>query len=158
MLLKVDAEGEEWLADVGFGTGGLLKPLRIRADEVSQQFSWTFRLAHDAGFWRLQSLREAAWQDLYVFTLEPHYAIDFEMANHYVSTHPDSRFVQTLAVQKQSPGKCCLLRNRELTVVEGEKTRVTQIDDDDSLLLVLAETFGLDFPPGTRFKCLTGGR
>ncbi|HEV3339767.1 MAG TPA: arylamine N-acetyltransferase [Pirellulales bacterium] len=156
MLLRVQAAGEEWLADVGFGTGGLLKPLRIRPDDVSQQFSWSFRLVQEGTFWRLQSLREGTWQDLYVFTLEPHYAIDFEMANHYVSTHPASRFVQTLAVQKQSPGKCYLLRNRELTVIEGQTTSVRQIGDDESLLAVLAETFGLEFPPGTRFKCLTG--
>jgi N-hydroxyarylamine O-acetyltransferase len=114
-------------------------------------------LIEEAGFWRLQSLREGTWQDLYVFTLEAHHPIDFEMANHYVSTHPASRFVQTLAVQRQSPGRCYLLRNRELTVIEGETTSVRQIDDDESLLTVLAETFGLEFPPGTRFKCLTGG-
>ncbi|HWB09528.1 MAG TPA: arylamine N-acetyltransferase [Pirellulales bacterium] len=156
MLLNVQAAGEDWLADVGFGTGGLLKPLRMRPEVVSRQFSWSFRLIQEAGFWRLQSLREGTWQDLYVFTLEPHHAIDFEMANHYVSTHPGSRFVQTLAVQKQSPGACYLLRNRELTVIEGETTSVRQIRDDESLLAVLAETFGLEFPPGTRFKCLAG--
>jgi N-hydroxyarylamine O-acetyltransferase len=155
MLLKVDVAGEEWLADVGFGTGGLLKPMRIRPGDLSRQFSWSFRLLEETGFWRLQSLREGAWQDLYVFTLEPNYAIDFEMANHYVSTHPASRFVQTLAVQRQSPAACYLLRNRELTVIEGDTINVSQIDDDEVLLAVLADRFGLSFPPGTRFRCLS---
>jgi N-hydroxyarylamine O-acetyltransferase len=157
MLLKVEVAGEDWLADVGFGTGGLLQPVRIRPHDVSQQFLWSFRLTEEDGFWRLQSLREGTWQDLYVFTLEPHHPIDFEMANHYVSTHPASRFVQTLAVQKQSPGGCYLLRNRELTLIEGGTTSVRQIGDDELLLAVLAETFGLEFPPGTRFKCLGEG-
>ena len=154
MLLSVRVAGDEWLADVGFGTGGLLKPLPMRREDVSQQYSWRFRLLEEEGLWHLQSLREGVWQDLYVFTLEPYYAIDFEMANHYVSTHPASRFVQTLAVQRQSPDACYLLRNRELTVIEDGKSKMEQIDDDEALLAVLAERFGLSFPPGTRFRCL----
>ena len=156
MLLAVDAEGKRWLVDVGFGTGGPLKPLMLSPGAVFEQFLWSFRLREDNGQWVLESWRDGAWHDLYVFTLEPHYAIDFEMANHSVSTHPASRFVQTLAVQKQSPEVCSLLRNRELTIIRGKERRVTEITDDEALLRVLAETFGLVFPPGTRFKCLAG--
>lgn len=158
MLLMVNVAGQDWLADVGFGTGGLLKPLMICHGDVSRQFTWSFRLMEEHGFWQLQSLREGRWQDLYVFTLEPQYAIDFQMANHYVSTHPDSRFVQTLAVQRQSPSACYLLRNRELTVIERDRATVTQIADDEALLSVLDEHFGLRFPAGTRFRCLTHTR
>lgn len=155
MLLAVDAEGERWLVDVGFGTGGPLAPLPFKPGQVLQQSLWSFRLQEDRGDWVLESLREGAWHDLYAFTLEPHYPIDFEMANHYVSTHPASRFVQTLAVQKQLPEVCCQLRNRELTIIRGREKSVSQIFDDEALLRVLAETFGLLFPSGTRFKCLT---
>lgn len=155
MLLAVDAEGQRWLVDVGFGTGGPLKPLALSPGRVFEQSLWSFRLREDNGAWVLESLRDGAWHDLYVFTLEPHYPIDFEMANHYISTHPASRFVQTLAVQKQSPEVCSLLRNRELTIVRRGEKSVTEISDDEVLLRVLAETFGLLFPPGTRFKCLT---
>jgi N-hydroxyarylamine O-acetyltransferase len=155
MLMSVHVAGDDWLADVGFGTGGLLKPLRMQVGDESRQYQWHFRLVTDDGFWRLQSLREGIWQDLYVFTREPHYPIDFEMANHYVSTHPASRFVQTLAVQTQSPESCYLLRNRELTVIEGGIAKVEQIDDDEALLAVLAERFGLSLPSGTRFRCLS---
>jgi N-hydroxyarylamine O-acetyltransferase len=154
MLLAVDTEGKRWLVDVGFGTGGPLKPLLLSPGVVFEQSLWSFRLREDNGQWVLESLRDGAWHDLYVFTLEPHYPIDFEMANHYVSTHPASRFVQTLAVQKQSPDVCSLLRNRELTIIRGQEKRVTEITDDEALLRVLAETFGLVFPRGTRFKCL----
>ena len=154
MLLAVDAAGERWLADVGFGTGGLLKPLRLLPAQIVRQSPWSFRLREEGNQWALESLRDGTWRDLYVFTLEPHYPIDFEMANHYISTHPASRFVQTLAVQKQSPEVCYLLRNRELTVIEGEQSSTTEINDDEVLLDVLAQRFGLAFPSGTRFRCL----
>ncbi|HET6879494.1 MAG TPA: arylamine N-acetyltransferase [Pirellulales bacterium] len=157
MLLAVDVGGERWLADVGFGTGGLLMPLRLRSGEVARQFSWTFRLREEGNHLALESLRGGTWQDIYVFSLDPRYPVDFEMANHYVSTHPASRFVQTLAVQRQSPGACYLLRNRELTCIRGDQTTVTEIIDDEDLLAVLKDTFGLALPPGTRFKCLQGG-
>ncbi|HVA48665.1 MAG TPA: arylamine N-acetyltransferase [Pirellulales bacterium] len=155
MMLMVDVAGQAWLADVGFGTGGLLEPIRLRPGGVSRQFGWSFRLVEERGVWVLESLREGAWQPLYVFTLEPHYALDFEMANHYVSTHPASRFVQTLAVQRQTPEACYLLRNRELTVIKDGNSDCRQIVDAEALLAVLAETFGLEFPPGTRFRCLS---
>jgi len=154
MLLSVDVAGSPWLADVGFGTGGLLKPVAMLPGRASRQFAWNFRLVEEPGLRVLQSLEGNVWQDLYAFTLEPQYPVDFEMANHYVSTHPNSRFVQTLAVQRQTPSACYLLRNRELTVVTGDVIETTRIDDDESLLRVLAETFDLEFPPGTRFRCL----
>lgn len=154
MLLNVDVAGSPWLADVGFGTGGLLKPVAMLPGQVARQFAWSFRLVEEHGLLVLQSLAGGAWQDLYAFTLEPQYPVDFEMANHYVSTHPNSRFVQTLAVQRQTPTACYMLRNRELTIVTGDVVETTRIDDDESLLHVLAETFGLEFPPGTRFRCL----
>ncbi|OYV87057.1 MAG: hypothetical protein B7Z73_10705 [Planctomycetia bacterium 21-64-5] len=134
---------------------GLVGPVRLVRGEVSRQFGFHFRLTDDGGFWVLESLRDATWQALYIFTLEPHYPIDFEMANHYVSTHPNSRFVQTLAVQRQTPDACYLLRNRDLTVIGEGQSEVRGGLDDAALLSVLAETFGLVFPPGTKFRCLS---
>ena len=64
--------------------------------EPSRQFAWTYRAAERRGGWMLQSLRDGAWVDLYAFTREPQELADYEMANYWVSTHPSSRFVQTL--------------------------------------------------------------
>ncbi len=44
MLLSVEAGGEPWLADVGFGGEGLLTPIRLRFDEETQSFAWKHRL------------------------------------------------------------------------------------------------------------------
>ena len=51
----------------------------------------------------LQSLHEGEWRDLYTFTLEPQERVDYEVANFYVSSHPASRFVQTLTAQRLTP-------------------------------------------------------
>jgi hypothetical protein len=90
--------------------------------------------------------------DLYEFTLEPHYPVDYEMANYFTSTHPSSPFVQTLTAQRAWPGKRAILRNRDLVLREGKDARTTAIRDPQHLLEVLDRHFGLSFPAGTRFS------
>lgn len=155
LVLKVEAGGGPWLADVGFGSGGFLRPIPLVAGVPSEQFFWTFRLAEDGGLWVLQTAAGGAWQDLYAFTLEPHYPVDVELANHYTSTHPASRFLQVVTAQRSTPEARYALRDREFIVERGPDVRKRTLDDEE-LLSVLAETFGLYLPTGTRFRCLAG--
>jgi len=151
MLLLVDLEGATWLADVGFGIEGLLLPLPFGGGRETRQFAWTYRVTEADGEWVLQSLRNGSWTNLYSFSLEPYLAVDFEPANLYTATHPDSRFVRTLTVQLPTPEVRYMLRNRELILDRGGTITHRVLADDDELLAVLAETFGLRFPAGTRF-------
>ncbi len=152
MLLEVEAAGGPWLADVGFGGEGLLRPLPLRPDREVRHFDSTYRLTEEAGLWVLQSRQAENWLDLYAFTREPQYPADFEVANHYTATHPSSIFVRSLTVQLPSPEARYVLRGRELTVLRAGGTSRRSVEDDDELLRVLDETFGLHFPPGTRFR------
>jgi N-hydroxyarylamine O-acetyltransferase len=152
MALQVRIDDATWLADVGFGAAGLLLPIRFGDSMPMRQFAWTYRLTAESGQWVLQAQREGAWQDLYAFTLEPQLAVDFEVANHYVSTHPQSRFVQTLTVQRVTPEARHTLVNREYSVDSGSEVSRHSLRDDAELLDLLAGTFGLSFPPGTRFR------
>jgi len=151
ILLRVDVDGATWLADVGFGLEGLLLPVPFGSGREARQFAWTYRAVEADGEWILQSLRNDSWMNLYSFTLEPCLAVDFEPANHYTATHPDSRFVRTLTVQLPTPEVRYLLRNRELVLDRGGTVTRRVLADDDELLAVLAEVFGLRFPAGTRF-------
>jgi len=74
------------------------------------------------------------------------------VANHYVSTHPDSRFVQTLIAQRSTREARHLLRNYELIVDRGGRSTTTAIGSDEELLRILDERFELHFPEGTRFR------
>ncbi|HKA42528.1 MAG TPA: arylamine N-acetyltransferase [Burkholderiales bacterium] len=152
MLLLVEAENKTWIADVGFGLEGILSPLPLVAGRESRQFHWTFRLVEESGQWTVQSHRDGSWIDLYAFSLERQQLADFEMANYYASTHPDSRFTRTLTAQLPTPEARFMLRNRELTVDRGKSVTSRALRDDDELLTILAETFGLRFPAGTRFN------
>jgi N-hydroxyarylamine O-acetyltransferase len=148
MLLLVEGEGSRWLADVGFGGEGLLLPVPFGNGEEARHYAWTYRVIEEAGAgtWILQSRRNDAWLDLYAFTLEPQQAVDYEIANHYMSTHPDSRFVQTLTVQLPGTQRRMILRNRDLIEDRGNTVLERRIESDEEFGGALQEYFGLDMP------------
>lgn len=152
MLLLVAVDGQHWVADVGFGAEGLLLPVALTSGQGVRQFAWSYRVVEEGELRVLQSGRDETWTDLYAFSLEPQLAVDYEIANHYVSTHPASRFVQTLTVQLQSPEARRLLRGRELLEDFGDRQITRNLVDDDELLDVLNAVFALPFPAGTRFR------
>jgi N-hydroxyarylamine O-acetyltransferase len=151
VLLRVEVDGSPWLADVGFGTEGLLEPIPLVAGALRRQEAWSYRLREEQGSWVLQADQGPHWLDLYAFTLEPQLPVDCEVANYYVSTHPDSRFTRTLVAQRTTPRVRYNLINRDLTV-NREGVRETRTITDEELLPVLADTFELHFPPATRFQ------
>jgi N-hydroxyarylamine O-acetyltransferase len=151
MLLLVDVEGEAFIADVGFGGDGPVLPLPLVEGRESWLGGFGHRLRREGDAWVLEGNSEGAWCDLYLFTLEPQYPADFVMANHFTSTFPASPFVNNLTVQRSWPEGRLILRNRDLTLREGGVTTSETIRDQEHLLEVLRDRFGLAFPAGTRF-------
>ena len=148
MLLKVELDDALWIVDVGFGAGGLLQPVPLVSGPVVQQSHWMYRAVEEGGLWVLQALRGGAWQDLYAFTTEPQYAVDFEMANHFTSTYPESVFVRMLTAQLTSPEAHYCLRNREYVVEQGDQSNRRTLSDEE-VRQVLVDPFGLELPPET---------
>jgi N-hydroxyarylamine O-acetyltransferase len=156
MVLLVRADGEERIADVGFGGGSILRSLPAAPGPVVDQFGWRFRLVDDDGARVVQTRRPRGWIDLYAFTFEPQYPADYEMANHFTSTHPSSPFTRTLTAQLCAPERSLILRGRKLIEETPTGETASQVPDDE-LLDVLAERFTLSFPPGTRFEASGAG-
>jgi N-hydroxyarylamine O-acetyltransferase len=151
MLLAVEADGETWLADVGFGGEGLLLPLLLKSLEPQRHFGWQYRLVNENNQHVLQSLRPEGWFDLYSFTLEAQHPADYEVSNHFTSTYPGSPFVTRLIAQQPGKDVRLTLVNRQLTEQRPDAIAEVTLEDDDALLEILARRFGLEFPSGTRF-------
>ena len=143
MNLLVEAGGERWLADVGFGTG-LLEAVRLSDGSVSRQSRWTYGLAlQEDSSWLLRSLAGGEWSDEYAFTLDPQLPIDYVVHNHFTSTHPRSPFVnQLVALRKTSEGQYTL-RGRQLVVSEHSQTPERREIADDDLANILEWVFGI---------------
>jgi N-hydroxyarylamine O-acetyltransferase len=154
MLLLVKLEGTTWLCDVGFGGEGLLHPVPMNG-EAQDQFLNTYRVAAEGGLCVLQSFHDGAWEDIYAFVPEERYPIDFILANHYTSTHPDSRFLTTLTAQLPGPEVRRILRNRAYAELRGEQAEGRELSLEE-VIPTLREVFGLDVPEGARFRAFEG--
>ena len=152
MLLQVELSEGLFVADVGFGADGPLGSLPLQEGREHWLGSTGHRLRREGELWVLEGHTDGEWSDLYAFTLEPQHPVDFEVANHYTSTHPRSTFVNSLTAQRLWPERRVILRNRDLTVREGRITETTTIRNPEHLLEVLERHFDLAFPPGTRFS------
>ena len=142
--------GGRWIADVGFGTEGLLRPVPFAPAAESVQFHWTYRVVPEGPMWVMQSRRSGQWVDLYVFSLDAHERIDYEVLNHYTATHPRSIFRSMMLVSLPSRERRVTLQDGRLTIETGAGTTTRPVADDE-LLDVLRETFSLEFPAGTTF-------
>jgi len=109
MLLLVSFADGQWIADVGFGSDGLVLPVLFLPEVESPQGLRTYRLVPEGTWWVLQSRRDGEWIDLYVFTLDAHERIDYEVLNHYTATHPRSIFRSLLLAQLSALDRrrCC---------------------------------------------------
>jgi N-hydroxyarylamine O-acetyltransferase len=154
LLIRVELD-QSYLADVGIGGLSLAAALRL-ADPAPQPTPHeTRRLVREHGVLFHQVQLGDDWHDLYELTLEHMPLIDRIVANWYTSTHPDSHFRARLTVARALPdGARLTILNRELTHRhrDGRADR-TIINSPDHLLTILAERFGLHFPPSTRFPC-----
>jgi N-hydroxyarylamine O-acetyltransferase len=150
MLLLVQVEGAPWLCDVGFGGEGLLHPLPMDG-AAHPQFLNTYRILPEGALRVLQSFHHGAWEDLYAFMPEPRFPVDFELANHYTSTHPDSRFLRTLTAQLPGPDLRRILRNRAYAERRGDQAEGRELAPEE-VIPTLREAFGIEVPEGAKFR------
>ncbi|WP_016697651.1 arylamine N-acetyltransferase family protein [Actinoalloteichus spitiensis] len=132
--LLVETEERTWLADVSVGEQGVLEPTPLVPEvEVRQGAGWRHRLVREEdGTWALQLARGADWQDLYGFTLEPHYRVDYVVQNHFTATHPTSPFRRTLFGSRGGEETAHSLSGLELTVSRpGSPDEVVVLGPDD---------------------------
>lgn len=145
MLLCVEVEGENLITDVGFGGQVLTGPIRLVSGLVQATPHEPYRLDERDGAWTLRAEVAGQWRLLYRFTLEPVLAIDCEVANHYVATHPASYFVQALVGARILPaGRLTLLGRRITEHRLGEASRSEDFLSDRALRAAIADRFGVD--------------
>jgi N-hydroxyarylamine O-acetyltransferase len=151
MLLRVEADGRQWLCDVGFGGDALLLPIAWLPGETAEQFAWKYRLMEEEPGYLLQMWRPEGWVGLYSFTMEEQYAVDYEVANYYTSTHPDAFFRKQLMVHVPGPEVRVTLFGRRLMERRPEGVSEVVLADDAAVRETLATRFGLHLPAGTQF-------
>lgn len=160
MALEVTAEGRTYLCDVGFG--GLTQTGPLALDTADPQMT-----PHEE--WRVveadrQRMPEArvggAWQRLYRYDLIEAFPVDFEVSNWYVSTSPDSIFLQRLMAARALPEVRYALANTSLSIYRtGAAPQKREIGSSGELISVLDEMFDIEVPDVARLeKCFVRWR
>jgi N-hydroxyarylamine O-acetyltransferase len=116
MLLQVDVAGTPYLADVGFGGLTLTAPLRFVADVEQETPHELARIVSAGTEFHMQARLGTDWHSLYRFDRQEQHPIDYELANWYTSTHPQSFFANGLMVARSDHDRRYTLRNTDFSV------------------------------------------
>lgn len=145
MLLLVTLDDTRFVADVGFGGLTLTAPLLLDSTAVQQTPHESARLVHDGSHYILQAEVGGAWQALYRFGLDEQTSADYAMANYFVSTHAQSRFVQQLIAGRPGPAlRHALLDGRYSRHYLGKPSEQRQLTEAAGLRAVLQHDLGIE--------------
>jgi len=144
MLLRVDLPEGSFLADVGFGGPAPTAPLVLRAGIEQSTALEPFRLLDLADELALEVRQRGDWQPLYRFTIEPQHPVDLAMANWFVATHPESRFVNQLIAARSTASRRTALLDLDYSVQEPECEPVRRhLPNGAAVAELLEREFGL---------------
>jgi N-hydroxyarylamine O-acetyltransferase len=147
MVLKLDVEGETFIADVGFGSLTLTAPLRLKADVEQTTPHEVFRLAPLGDGFRLEAKVRGEWKPVYRFDLAEHFPVDYEVSNHFLLTHPSSPFLTLLMAARVEPDRRFALLNNEFAIHHrGGTTERRRLSGATEIRRTLAHEFALALP------------
>jgi N-hydroxyarylamine O-acetyltransferase len=115
-MLFVEAEGEDYLADVGFGGNVLTAPLKLESRDHQTTPHEDFRLIDEDDRVVQEAKINGSWTPLYAYDFAETHPVDYEMGNWLTSTHPESIFVNGLLGARCEPGKRYAIHDNQLAI------------------------------------------
>jgi len=157
LTLRVVADGESWLCDVGFGSSPA-GPVPLTEGVPCQIGAWTYDVVPGdlPRTWMLRELQAGEWVTQYTVEEASVYPIDVVLSNHYTSTHPDSWFTQVPIVVRREPEAIRSLRDRVHTVTSPGHVKQRRDLSDAEWMDALEEEFGLAFTGSERNRLIAG--
>ena len=155
MFLSVPLAEGRFVVDPGFGLLAPRLPVRLEEGSKASLDRESHWMARHGGFWVMRAQTPEKAVDAWVSTLEADNAVDFEMANHYTSTHPASGFVNRLMLRALTSDGSVAVMNREVTFRDSGVARANQLADRASLRRLLVDHFGFDLPEVERIRVPT---
>ncbi len=148
MFLTVTLDDATFVIDPGFGLYASPFPVPLTPPDKTRSH-W---MDQDENGWTLHAPRNGEMIPGWVSTLEREHPIDFEVANHYIATHPLSPFTNTILLSAPIPEGRVNIMNRRATILRGAQTTGFQITDRAEFRSVLQEYFHFDLPEVEHMK------
>jgi N-hydroxyarylamine O-acetyltransferase len=139
LVLRVEAEGERWLVDTGFGRNSR-HPLRFGSREPQADLNGEYRLA-DAEDGGLDLFLDD--KPLYRVDERPVQLDDFRPTLWWYRTCPDSPFLQDLFCSIPTADGRVTLKGTVLTRQKGKERITEELPDDAAVLAAYKDHFGI---------------
>lgn len=141
----VTVDGEEWLADTGFGGAGAPVPLRIAPGDEQEIPTGRYRFVEDAGDgeYVLERATPDGWFALFGFDRVPVRDADVEAANFVCARWEKATFPSNLTLSRHRDDGRVSLLNTALRIENAEGVVRHGIDSEEELRTVLCGEFAL---------------
>lgn len=146
MFLTVPLAEGRFVVDAGFGRLAPQMPLPLLPTTPVVSSHLTHWMERDGHYWTMCARVKDEVTRAWVTTLEDEGPADFEMGNHYVSTHPGSIFLQGLLLRALTPEGRVTVMNTEANIWRGDESEHVSLDDRAALRALLLQHFGIDLP------------
>jgi N-hydroxyarylamine O-acetyltransferase len=121
MLLQVELPEGPYLADVGFGNLAPTCALSLNPSMEQETPHEVMRFVEVGGELTLQALLKDGWEHIYRVIPYPRYDSEYEIANWYTATHPETPYQSNIIVAKPGPRRTRItMYNARVTVRDGE--------------------------------------
>ena len=143
MIVVIDLPEGGFVADPGLGGLGCRAPIPLDGTPVSDRGEIN-RIVFDGQ----RRLLQVASQDRTVYAwvsgLDADNWVDFEVANHWFSTHPASPMRQRLMLRAMTPEGRVTVMNRDVTTRADGRVGARRLENREELRSLLREAFGFD--------------
>jgi N-hydroxyarylamine O-acetyltransferase len=147
MVLRIRLPEGDHIADVGYGRLTLTAPLRLEADTQQETPHGHYRLVRFGDEFQLQAKLAETWTAIYQISIEEQAPADWELANWYTSTHPDSVFTRNLMAARSAGDRRYGLFNNVLSIRRPDGTTERHvIETQGELGSVLRNDFNIKLP------------
>ena len=159
--VRVWLDGEDWLADVGFGAAMLTAPIRLEGRDAQETAFEPVRLRPAGDDLRLEVEINGDWLPIYDIGRGTPLDIDFVAPNWFTSTHPDSIFRRTLIVSRTAADVRHMLADNLYTARgrdrEADRRRMTVDELERALVQEFHLPFETDWRPALERAVKAGG-
>ncbi|MCK9688712.1 arylamine N-acetyltransferase family protein [Scleromatobacter humisilvae] len=146
LATRVVLDGVAHMVDVGCSTVAPLAPLVLARRDTQAAGSGFYRFVDVGDELLLQTLAAGVWTDCYQLMPTAPHAIDGEMGNWFVATHPKSMLAHNLLLGRAIEGGRLRLFNRRLSAFQPQHAAPVEreLHARAEFADVLADGFGLD--------------
>ncbi|MBS0523758.1 MAG: arylamine N-acetyltransferase [Proteobacteria bacterium] len=145
MFLSVAIAGTTYVIDPGFGPFACPQPIPIDGTPVPAEAP-THRLVRQGNDCFLYVTRDGEEIQGWVSTMEEEYPVDFEMMNHYTTTHPASFFTHNILASAAIREGRVNIMNQGVHIIRNGAAEAIQLEDRKALRSLVAQHFGFDLP------------